>query len=79
MQTITAALLPDFLREDTPLSGLYKDAKDFGLAAGVCRVSSQMAGTLEFAKGRGFAVSEEMAGHPSMRKRMEKGFTAIVT
>ena len=70
-------LIPELEKDDNFLHGLWREVKEKGLVAGACRACSQKMGTLEAAAAAGLALLDDMAGHPSMRAFMDRGYSII--
>lgn len=70
-------LIPDLVKEDHPLSGLWKKVLSAKLVAGVCEACSRKMGTLDAAKEQGLALLNDMNGHPGMARYRDDGFEII--
>jgi hypothetical protein len=70
-------LLPDLLKKENPLHGLWEKVKEKGLVAGVCKACSNKTGTIESAKEQGLALLDEMQGHPSILRYQKEGCSVI--
>lgn len=70
-------LVPELAGGETPMSPLYKKAKDLGLIDGVCKACSNKMGVLEEIKTEGLRLLDEMSGHPSIARYREEGFDVI--
>jgi len=73
----SAKLLPELVKPENPLNGLWKKSLSAGLVAGVCKACSSKLGTLEAAKEQGLALLDDMSGHPAMATYRDKGFEII--
>lgn len=73
----SAKLLPELVKAENPLNGLWKKCLSAGLVAGVCRACSNKLGTLDSAKEQGLPLLDDMSGHPGMASYREKGFEII--
>jgi hypothetical protein len=71
-------LIPDLVKEESPLFRLSEKARALNLIEGACRACSNKMGTLEAAKEHGFKLLDEMSGHPAMSSYIAQGF-AVVT
>lgn len=72
-----ARLIPDLMKEDSPLFRLSEKARSLNLIEGVCRACSSKMGTLDVAKEHGFRLLDEMNGHPAMAAYLRDGFEII--
>ncbi len=70
-------LVPELVKPDHPLAGLWEKVKAAGLVAGVCEACSRKMGTLEAAEAQGLALLNEMNGHPAMARFRDDGFEII--
>lgn len=71
-------LIRVLLESDKPFANLYDEAKKTGIIDCVCRVCSASTGSLESAKEQGLLICDEMSGHPSISKYMDKAYEIIV-
>lgn len=71
-------LLVELAKTDNPMHGLFEKTKSLGLIAGVCRACSHMLGSQEAAVAEGFALLDDMHGHPGMARYMDDGFTVLI-
>jgi len=70
-------LVPELVKPENPLHGLWKKNLEAGLVDGVCKACSSKLGTLEAAKQQGLALLDDMSGHPSMAAYRDKGYEII--
>jgi hypothetical protein len=70
-------LIPELEKKGHPLHQLWKEAKSEGLVDGVCKACSSKTDTVAAAKAQGLAMLEDMLGHPSMRRYIEKEYEII--
>jgi len=70
-------LIPELVKSDNPLNGLWKKNLEAGLVEGVCKACSSKLGTLEAAKEQGLTLLDDMSGHPGMSAYRDKGFEII--
>ena len=70
-------LIPDLVKADFPLNGLWKKNLDAGTVAGVCKACSNKLGTLDAAKEQGLALLDDVSGHPGMAGYHDKGYEII--
>lgn len=59
-------LIPELVKPENPLNGLWKKNLEAGLVEGVCKACSGKLGTLEAAKEQGLTILYDMSGHPGM-------------
>ncbi|MGQ9748081.1 MAG: cytoplasmic protein [Candidatus Caldatribacteriaceae bacterium] len=72
-------LIPLFSKSSHPLHNLYRDAKERGLIAGVCRACSVKMGVLKDVEEEKLPILDDMKGHPSIHRFLEEGFTVLTT
>ena len=70
-------LIPELVKPENPLNGLWKKNLEAGLVEGVCKACSSKQGTLEAAKEQELTVLDDMSGHPSMAAYRDKGYEVI--
>lgn len=70
-------LIPDFEKPDSTLYGLYRKALERDIIDGACRACANKMGTLTHAEKLGMPLLDDMSGHPSMNRYLEKGFEVI--
>jgi len=70
-------LIPELVKSENPLNGLWKKNLEAGLIEGVCKACSSKLGTLEAAKEQGLTLLDDMSNHPSMAAYRDKGFEII--
>jgi hypothetical protein len=70
-------LIPELVKSDNPLNGLWKKNLTAGLVEGVCKACSSKLGTLEAAKEQGLTLLDDMSGHPGMWAYRDKGYEII--
>ncbi|RPJ04695.1 MAG: cytoplasmic protein [Deltaproteobacteria bacterium] len=70
-------LIPELVKPENPLNGLWKKNLEAGLVEGVCKACSSKLGTLEAAREQGLTLLDDMSGHPSMEAYHDKGFEII--
>ncbi len=67
-------LIPELVKPDNPLNGLWNKNLAAGLIEGVCKACSTKLETLEAAKEQGLTLLDDMSGHPGMAAYRDKGF-----
>jgi len=70
-------LIPELVKAENPLNGLWKKNLEAGLVEGVCKACSSKLGTLEAAKKNGMTLLDDMSGHPGMAAYRDKGYEII--
>lgn len=70
-------LVEEFENESNPMHSLYKKLEDKDLLDCFCKACSNKMGVLEKVEKGGFPTCDEMMGHPSMAKYIEKGYNII--
>lgn len=70
-------LLPELIKQDNPLHGLWQKTLKGGLVGGVCKACSNKLGTLESAKEQGLPLLDDMSGHPGMASYRDDGYEII--
>ncbi|TFF95234.1 MAG: cytoplasmic protein [Promethearchaeota archaeon] len=70
-------LAEEFENESNPMYSLYRQLKDSELIDCFCKACSNKMGSLKTVENLGFATCDEMKGHPSMAKYIEKGYNII--
>lgn len=77
LEGASVKLIPELVKADMPLNGLWKRNLEAGLVEGVCKACSSKLGTLDAAKDQGLAILDDMSGHPGMAGYREKGYEII--
>lgn len=70
-------LIPEMAAPGHLLSNLYLKAKDLGLLHGACRACSIKLKVEKEIEGQGIPFLDDMSGHPSMGRFIEKGYQVI--
>lgn len=70
-------LIPELVKPENPLNGLWKKNLEAGLVEGVCKACSSKLKTLDAAKEQGLPLLDHMSGHPSMAAYSDKGYEII--
>jgi hypothetical protein len=70
-------LIPDLVRTENPMHGLYTKVKQSGLIDGACRACSAKMGVQDAMENAGLNLLDEMKGHPSMARYYQQGFEVI--
>lgn len=70
-------LIPELVKPENPLHGLWKKCLDADLVEGVCKACSGKLGTLEAAKKQGLSLLDPMSGHPGMASYRDRGYEII--
>jgi hypothetical protein len=70
-------LIPEIIKQEHFLHGLYNQVKDAGLIEGVCKACSMKMQVLEQIQKTGLPLLDDMSGHPGMAKYIENGFEVL--
>jgi len=70
-------LLPELVKSENPLHGLWEKVKSDGLVDGACKACSQKMGTAAEAERQGLALLGDMTGHPGMAAYQTEGYSII--
>ncbi len=70
-------LIPQLAAEDHSMHGLYRQVRDQGLFAGVCRACSHKMGVLSEVEKTGLNLLDDMKGHPSLSRYVEQGYQVL--
>ena len=70
-------LIPELVKPDNPLNGLWKKNLEQGLIEGVCKACANKLGILDAAKEQGLTLLDDMSGHPGMSVYRDKGYEII--
>ncbi len=77
LEGTSVTLLPELVKDGSPLKGLWQRAVEKGLVEGVCKACSGKLGTLEEAEKQGIPLLSGMSGHPPMAEYIENSFEII--
>lgn len=77
LEGASVKIIPELVKADNPLNGLWKKNLEGGLVAGVCKACASKLGTLEAAKEQGLTLLDDMSGHPSMSAYRDNGYEII--
>lgn len=77
MEGASVKLIPELVKPENPLNGLWKKNLDACLVEGGCKACSSKLGTIEAAKEQGLTLLDDMSGHPSMAAYHDKGYEII--
>lgn len=70
-------LLSEIRSETNPFHEMFKKAFKADIIDGVCRACSAKMGTLKDAEELGLNLLDDMFGHPSMSRYIDKGYEVI--
>jgi len=70
-------LITDLNDRRKPFADLYLDVREKELIDCVCQACSAKMGSLKEAQAQGLPVCNELKGHPSLAKYIEKGYKII--
>ncbi len=71
------ALIGKLNESNNPLHQHYIKVKEMGLIDCVCKACATKSGTIEEAKKQNLNLCDELFGHPSMARYVEKGYEII--
>jgi len=77
LEGASVKLIPELVKEENPLNGLWKRVLGVNLVEGVCRACAQKLGTLDDAVQQGLALLDDMSGHVGMAGYQRQGFVII--
>lgn len=73
----SVSLIPELVKPENELNGLWKKSLAAGLVEGVCRACSNKLGTLESAKEQGLRLLDDVSGHPGMSGYRDRGYEVV--
>ncbi len=71
------ALIEKLKESDTPFSSQYREIKEKGILAGICKACATKMGTIKEAEKQGLTILGEMSGHPAFSTWLEQGYKII--
>lgn len=74
MATKTVAVFRD---ETKPFAALFYECKEKGILDSVCLACSKKTGSYEALKDMDLPFSDELSGHPSMKRFLEEGYEIV--
>lgn len=77
LEGASVKLIPELVKPENPLNGLWKNNCEAGLVEGVCKACSSKLGTLEAANEQGFKLLDDMSGHPGIATYRDQGYEII--
>ncbi len=77
LEGASVKLIPELVKPENPLNGLWKKNLEAGLVEGVCKACSGKLGTLDAAKEQGLKLLNDMSGHPGIAAYRDNGFEII--
>lgn len=77
LEGASVKLIPELVKPENPLSGLWKKNLEADLVEGVCMACSGKLGTQEAAKEQGLILLDDMSGHPAIATYRDKGYEII--
>ena len=77
LEGASVKLIPELIKTENPLNGLWKKNLEAGLVEGVCKACSGKLGTLEEAKKQGLTLLDDMSGHPGIATYRDRGYEVI--
>jgi hypothetical protein len=70
--------IEELIDPNKPFSNLYISVKEKGLIDCVCKACSSKTGSLKSAEEQGLPICDDMSGHPSLSKYVERGYEVVV-
>jgi hypothetical protein len=77
LEGASVKLIPELVKAENPLNGLWKKNLESGLVEGVCKACSAKLGTLEAAKEQNLQLLDDMSGHPGIATYRDQGYEII--
>lgn len=70
-------LITDLARPETPFAAQYRQLREQGLIACICKACSMKMGTFDAAKEQGLSIGSDMHGHPSLESYTKQGYEVM--
>lgn len=70
-------LITELARPDMPFAVQYRQLREQGLIACICKACSIKMGTFDEAKEQGLLMGSDMHGHPSLEQYSKQGYEVI--
>jgi len=77
LEGAAVTLIPELIKNEHPLHGLWIKAREADVVAGVCQACAYKLGTLDIARQQGLPLLADMSGHPGMGKFIADGFQIL--
>lgn len=77
LEGASVKLIPELVKPENPLNGLWKKNLEAGLVEGVCRACANKLSTLEAAKEQELSLLDDVSGHPGMAFYRDNGYEII--
>ncbi len=77
LEGASVKLVPEFIKPESILYGLWKKCLAADLVGGVCHACAAKLGTLEAAKAQELKLLADMSGHPGMAGYRDAGYEII--
>ncbi len=77
LEGASVKLIPELVKPENPLNGLWEKSLSADLVEGVCKACSGKLGTLDAAKEQGLKLLDDMSGHPSVAVYHDRGYEII--
>ena len=71
------ALITELAKPETPFAGLYKELREKGLIACVCKACATKMGSRDEALRQGLVLAGELQGHPSLEEYSRQGYVIL--
>lgn len=78
LEGLSVRLVGELEKGESPMAGLYVQAKAKGLLTAVCRACSVQLNVLENIEKSGLPLVDDMSGHVSMSHYIDQGYDVIV-
>lgn len=77
LEGASVKLIPELVKPENPLNGLWEKNLEAGLVEGVCKACANKLGTLEAAKDQDLSLLGDVSGHPGMASYRDNGYEII--
>jgi hypothetical protein len=77
LEGASVKLIPELVKPENPLNGLWKKSLAAGLVEGVCKACSGKLGALDAAREQCLKLLDDMSGHPGIAAYRDNGYEII--
>lgn len=70
-------LIIDLARPETPFAAQYRQLREQGLIACICKACSIKMGAFDEAREQGLLMGSDMQGHPSLERYTKEGYEVM--
>ncbi|MDD2558640.1 MAG: cytoplasmic protein [Desulfuromonadaceae bacterium] len=77
LEGASVKLVPELIKEGSPLKGLWQKCLQADLVEGVCKACSAKLGTLAATQDQKLTLLDAMFGHPSIAAYRDNGFEIL--